>query len=190
MELIAVLIIAAAVFGVCFLIDKGFTKLFRSQAQHYSGTAVRLNKRYASVGLIVAVFGVVVLFAGLSGNWLLFACGIILILFGAALVTYYMTFGIFYDENGFVVTTFGKKSTSYTYKDIQGQQLYVTTGGQTVVEIYLLDGRTFQLQSTMKGAYEFLDKAYLLWLKQTGKNPEECQFHDPDKCCWFPAVGE
>ena len=34
---ILVLLIAALVFGVCYLVDKGFAKLFRSQAQHMSG---------------------------------------------------------------------------------------------------------------------------------------------------------
>ena len=58
MEYIAVLIIALLVFGICFLIDKGFTKLFRSQAQHYSGLSVRLNKRYATIGIIMFALGV------------------------------------------------------------------------------------------------------------------------------------
>ena len=46
MEYLAVIIFAALVFGLCFLVDKGFTKLFRNQAQHHSGQAVRLNKKY------------------------------------------------------------------------------------------------------------------------------------------------
>ena len=49
MEYILILIVAALVFGICFLIDKGFTKLFRSQAEHMSGTAVRLSKRYGDL---------------------------------------------------------------------------------------------------------------------------------------------
>ena len=45
MQFVATLLIAAAVFGVCFLVDKGFTKLFRSKTQHRSGMAVRANKK-------------------------------------------------------------------------------------------------------------------------------------------------
>ena len=60
MEYVAVIIVAALVFGVCFLVDKGFTKLFRNQQQHQSGTAVRLNKRYGSIGLLIAVLGVLI----------------------------------------------------------------------------------------------------------------------------------
>ena len=43
MEYLAVILIAAAVFGMCYLIDKGFVKLFRSKTQHGSGLSVRLN---------------------------------------------------------------------------------------------------------------------------------------------------
>lgn len=190
MEYIAVILIAAAVFGLCFLADKGFAKLFRSQAQHKSGKAVRLNKRYGSMGLLLIAFGTAVLFAGLNGQKLLLACGIILIPVGIGLVVYYMTFGVFYDDEGFVLTTFGKPSTTYAYRDIQGQKLYLSAGNVTLIELYLHDGRTFQLQSVMEGAYDFMDKAFAAWLRQTGKRQEDCPFHDPKNSCWFPSVEE
>ncbi len=188
MEYIAVLIVAAAVFLICFLVDRGFTKIFRSQSQHHSGKAVRLNKRYGSIGLILAVFGIAALFAGLPGNWLFIGSGVVIMALGAGLVTYYMTFGVFYDEDSFVLTTFGKKSTAYRYEMIRGQQLYITTGGQTVIEIILQDGRTFHLQSSMTGVYEFLDKAFAGWLQQKNMALNECDFHDPKNSCWFPKV--
>ena len=188
MEYIAVILAAAAVFGLCFLADKAFTKLFRSQAQHRSGKAVRLNKRYGSIGLILAVFGAAVLFAGLSDSKLLIACGVIMIVVGIGLVVYYMTFGVFYDDNGFVLTTFGKRSTVYAYGDIQGQKLYLSAGNVVLIELYLRDGRTFQLQSVMEGAYSFMDKAFAAWLRQTGRRQEDCPFYDPQNSCWFPPV--
>lgn len=187
-EYIAVILVAAAVFGIYFLVDKGFTRLFRNQSQHHSGKAVRLSKRYGSIGLILAVFGIGVLFAGLPDNWLFIASSILISAVGVGLVVYYMTFGVFYDEDSFVLTTFGKKSTTYHYKNIVGQQLYVTTGGGVVIEVYLQDGRTFQLQSTMKGVYDFMDKAFYAWLRQTGKRQEDCEFYDPQNSCWFPPV--
>ena len=58
MEYVALLIIAAAIFGLCFLADKGFTKAFRGTKQHRSGRSVRLNKRYGSIGLLIAVLGI------------------------------------------------------------------------------------------------------------------------------------
>ena len=54
-EILAVLVLAALVFGGCFLVDKGFTRLFRNQSQHRSGTAVRSNKRYGAIGILVGV---------------------------------------------------------------------------------------------------------------------------------------
>ena len=113
MEFVAILIVAAAVFGVCFLVDKGFQKLFRSQAQHHSGLAVRLNKKYGAFGLILFVLGLAAVFMGLKDGWVLLAGGAIVMLMGIALVVYYMTYGIFYDADGFVYTTFGKKSVTY-----------------------------------------------------------------------------
>ena len=187
-EYIAVAIIAAAVFGICFLVDKGFTKIFRSQSQHHSGTAVRLNKRYGSIGLILAVFGLAVLFAGLPGNWLFIGASILIMVLGIGLVVYYMTFGVFYDDEGFVLTTFGKRSTTYRYGQIRGQQLYVTTGNQTVIEIIMTDGRTFHLQSAMSGVYDFLDHAFAAWLMETGRALNECDFYDPKNSCWYPKV--
>ena len=189
MELLAVLLIAGAVFGVCFFVDKGFTKLFRSQSQHHSGTAVRLNKRYGSIGLILVVFGVFAVIMGIPGNWLFMICGALVLALGVGLVVYYMTFGVFYDKESFVLTTFGKKSTTYQYAHIQGQQLYVTTGGGVVIEIFMTDGRTFQLQSAMTGVYDFMDIAFAAWLRQTGKRQEDCDFYDPKNSCWFPKVG-
>ena len=188
-EIVAVLIVAAAVFGVCFLVDLAFKKIFRSQSQHQSGTAVRLSKRYGSIGLLLAVFGLAVLFVGIPDNWLLIAGSILMMVVGIGLVVYYLSFGVFYDDDSFVLTTFGKKSTTYQYQDIQGQQLYVTTGGGIVVEIYLSDGRTFQIQSAMSGGFDFLDKAFYAWLRQTGRKQEDCDFYDPDNSCWFPKVG-
>lgn len=190
MEYVAVIIIAAAVLGVCFLVDKGFTKLFRSQAQHHSGKAVRLNKRYGSIGLILAVLGVAALFTGLKESALLIFGGVVILVVGIGLVVYYMTFGVFYDDDSFILTTFGKPSTTYSFQDIQGQKLYISAGNVTLIELYLKDGRTFQLQSVMEGAFDFMDHAFSAWLRQTGRKQEDCAFYDPKNSCWFPPVEE
>lgn len=187
MDFILVILVVAAVFGLCFLVDKGFTKIFRNTQQHSSGLSVRLSKKYGSIGLILFVLGLSAIFVGLSDGWVLIAGGVILMLTGAALVTYYMTFGIFYDEEGFVLTTFGKRSKTYVYKDIRSQQLYLTAGN-VVIELHMADGRAVQLQSAMTGAYPFLDTAFAAWLKQTGKKKEDCDFYDPDNSCWFPSA--
>lgn len=187
MEILLVLLVAALVFGLCFLIDKGFQKLFRSQAEHMSGKAVRLNKRYGAFGLIIAVLGVAAIFSGLGDSWFLVAGGGLLILVGIGLVVYYMTYGIFYDTDSFIFTSFGKRSVKYYYKDIQNQQLY-NNQGHLLIELYMADGKAVQLQSGMEGCFDFMDHAFAAWLRQTGRKEEDCPFHDPANSCWFPPV--
>lgn len=189
MEFIAVAILALLVFGVCFLVDKGFTKLFRNQAQHHSGLAVRLSKRYGSVGLILAVLGLSAIFAGLKQGWVLIVGGAIVMVMGICFVVYYMTFGVFYDEDSFLLTTFGKHSKVYRYGQITGQQLY-NASGNIVIELAMDDGRTVHLQAGMSGVYPFMDKAFAGWLRQTGRKIEDCSFHHPENSCWFPPAGE
>jgi len=187
MEYIAVLVILALVFGVCFLVDKGFTKLFRSQAQHMSGKAVRLNKKYGSIGLILAVLGIAGIFSGLNSSWVMIVGGSLVLVVGIGLVVYFMTYGIFYDDDTFLVTTFGKRSAVYRYGDIKNQQLY-NNQGHILIELYLSNGNTVQVQSTMVGAYAFMDHAFSAWLAQTGRTREDCPFYDPENSCWFPPV--
>ena len=57
MPVFALLILAAATFGLCFLADRLFTKLFRNHRQHRSGKSVRANSRYAAFGIILSVIG-------------------------------------------------------------------------------------------------------------------------------------
>lgn len=189
MELLAVLIIAALVFGVCFLVDKGFAKLFRSQAQHFSGLSVRLNKKFAAFGLILFVLGLAAVFAGLSQGLLLIIGGSLILVVGIGLVVYYMTFGVFYDEDTFLLTSFGKKSKAYRYEEIAGQLLY-NSGGHIIVELHMADGRTFHLQSAQAEVVAFLDKAFAVWCRQRGVEESECEFHDTDNSCWFPSMEE
>ncbi len=188
MEFVAIILLAAATFGVCYLVDKGFSGLFRNQAQHHSGLSVRLSKKYSSVGLIFFALGLAAIFTGInSKSWLLGLGGGVVTVLGICLVVYYMTFGVFYDREGFVLTTFGKRSVTYLYNQIQGQKLYEATGS-TVIELHMTDGRTVALQSGMTGVYPFLDAAFENWCRQTGREAASCDFHDPDNSLWFPTM--
>lgn len=184
---IALVIVIAAVFGICYLVDKGFTRLFRGRSQHKTGLSVRLNRKFGSIGLIVAVVGIAGVFAGFAGNWLLVAGGCLLSAVGVGLVVYYMSFGIYYDADSFVYFSFGKKSATYRYRDIQAQQLYTSAAG-ILIELHLENGKTVQLQPGMTGVDAFMNKAFAGWLAQNGKTLEECSFHDPEVSCWFPPV--
>jgi len=186
MDVLFLLLIVAAVFGVCFLVDKLFTKTFRDKQQHKSGLSVRLHKRYATVGLIMVLLGIVAIISVPVNGWLLLVGGIILLITGIALIVWYMTFGVFYDADGFVLTTFGRRSKTYAYRDICTQQLY-NSYNHIVIELHLSDGRCVQLQASMDGVYPFMEKAFYGWLAQTGKRKEDCAFYDPQNSCWFPT---
>ena len=190
MSIAALLVIGALTFGVCYLLDRGYTRLFRSQKQHRAGLSVRVSKRYASFGIILGILGLLAVFSGLSGNMVLLIGGILVLLMAAVLIVYYMSFGIYYDEDGFLAASFGKKTASYRFQDICGQQLYLIQGGSTVVELHLRDGKSISIQSAMDGAYPFLDHAFAAWCRQTNRNPDACTFHDPGRHQWFPNVEE
>ena len=190
MTSIAILLIAAAVFGICFLVDKTFTKKFRSKAQHMSGMAVRANKMYGIFGVVLIIIGILALVVGITDSILLLIGGIIVLLLGAALAAHYLGFGIFYDGESFLVSSPGKKSIVYRYSEIKEQKLYLIQGGNILVELHLTDGSAVSLQSTMDGIYTFLDTAFAGWCLQTGHDPQSCDFHDPSKHWWFPHEEE
>jgi len=189
MQYVFVLLVAAAVFGICYLVDKGFTKLFRSQQQHQSGLSVRHSKHYGSIGLVVAVLGLAAVFSGIKNGWVLIAGGAVLIITGIALVIHYLSFGVYYDEETFLVTSFRGGSKAYRYGQIKNQQLY-NANGSILIELHMDDGTCVHLQSTMVGVYPFMDKAFAQWCEQTGRDADSCAFHDPARSCWFPPVEE
>jgi len=187
-QFIPILLMAAVIFGICYLVDKTFTKLFRSKAQHRSGKAVRLSKRYGVFGVMLSVLGIMAICVGGSGEPVLVWGGIFVLLMGIGLAVYYLSFGIFYNEDSFLHSRFGKKDVVYPYAEIQGQKLYLVQGGNIIVELHMQDGTAVSLQSSMDGIYPFLDAAFAAWCRQTGRDPEACDFHDPSQSLWFPSV--
>ena len=187
MSIAAILIVGAVTFGLCFLMDRGYTRIFRNRQQHRTGLSVRVSKRYASFGIVLVILGLLAVFNGLSGNRVLLVGGSLVLLMAAGLITYYMSFGIFYDADSFIVTAFGKKNRTYQFRDIHGQKLYLIQGGSTVIELHLSDGGSVSIQSGMEGAYPFLDHAFAAWCRQTNRDPGDCPFHDPANSLWFPT---
>ena len=190
MEAIVWIVTAAVVFGICRLVDKGFQKLFRNKAEHLSGLAVRVNKRYGVFGIILSAIGIAAMVSGSGSDKVLLWGGLIVLVLGVSFAVYYLSFGIFYGEDSFLVSSLGRKSDSYRYSDIVGQKLYLITGGNVVVELQMSSGKTVSLQSTMDGVYPFLDTAFAAWCLQTGRDPQSCDFHDPSQSLWFPTVEE
>lgn len=187
MEWVAYLIVAALTFALCFLADKGFTRLFRSKPQQRSGKSIRLTRRYGSFGTILLVLGIAAIFSGIRSGWLLIAGGCLIGLVGIGLIVYYLSYGIYFDGDSFLYATFGRRSVTYRYAQIRAQQLY-TASGNVVIELNMTDGKTIPLQSSMDGVYDFLDTAFAGWCAQTGTRAEDCAFHDPDNNCFFPPM--
>ena len=190
MELFLTLLVAAAVFGVCYAVDRLFTKSFRSRAQHRSGLAVRASKRYGIFGVGLSVLGVMAICGGIPEDFALMVGGALVLLMGLGLAVYYLSFGVFYDGETFLLSRFGKKDITYRFDQIQGQKLYLVQGGNVIIELHMTSGGTVSLQSTMDGVYPFLDTAFAAWCMQTGRDPQSCDFHDPSQSLWFPTVEE
>ena len=190
MQAIVILIIAALVFLICRVVDKLFSKLFRSKAQHRSGMAIRASKRYGIFGVMFSVLGILGIITGITGEKVLTWAGLVVLLMGIALAVHYLSFGIFYDGESFLLCRFGRKSQEHRYEEIVSQKLYVLTGGSTVIELTLKDGSTVSVQSTMDGVYPFMDTAFAGWCMETGRKMEDCPFYDPSKSWWFPHEKE
>ncbi len=181
-----VLIILALVFGICFLVDKGFQKLFRSRRQHRSGKAIKMNSRNVLIALVLVLLGIAGIF---QGGWLILL-GAIVLCGGGALLAYHLSYGIYYDEDSFLVSAFGKKSKEYFFREIRGQRLYLVAGGNMIIELHMENGETVSLQTIMDGVFPFLDHAFAAWCQTRGLTKEDCPFHDPVQGCWFPSEDE
>lgn len=188
MEILFLALFCGAMFGLCYFVDRLFRKLFRSKKQHRTGRSVRFSKRYGAFGVLMVTLAVASIFSWLNGApWLMGAGGALVLVVGIGLIVYYMTFGIFYDDDGFLYHSFGKHGVTYEYGDIVGQKLY-NASGNIVVELHMADGSTVTIQSTMDHPFAFLDEAFAGWCRQTEHDPNGCDFHDPSNSHWFPDV--
>lgn len=187
-EYIPVLIVALVTVGLCILVDFLFKKIFRGKAQHATGLSVRLNSKLGAFGLILGILGIAAIFMSFRQKmWILGAGGGFLLLVGAAMIVYYMSFGIYYDADSFILNTFGKGSKTYRFDQIVGQKLY-NVSGNVMIELHMDDESTIGLQNTMSGVYPFLDIACAGWLRQKDLTTEDCPFYNPSNSCWFPEV--
>ncbi len=190
MNILSMLLIAAVVFGACRIIDILFTNAFRSKAQHRSGLAVRVNRRYGVFGVGLIVLGILAMGVGATGGTALILGGAVVLIMGICLSVYYLTHGIFYDGESFLVASFRKEDRVYQFEQIKEQKLYLVQGGSIIIELYMDDDTSVSLQSSMDGVYLFLDTAFAAWCLQKGIDPQTCDFHDPSKSWWFPHEEE
>ena len=94
MEAIIWIAAAAIIFGICRLVDIAFQKLFRNKAEHLSGLAVRVNKRYGVFGVILSAIGIAAMVTGSGGDKVLLYGGLIVLVLGISLAVYYLSLSL------------------------------------------------------------------------------------------------
>ena len=189
MEYIPVIIIVCLTIVICIALDKLYKLVFRNKIQHKIGSRVKLSKRYGTIGLILLTLGIAALFAVGSRGWIAIVAGVGMILIGICLVVYFLSFGIYYDDESFIYSSFAKKSRTYTFAQIVSQTLYVNGAG-VILELHLSEDDSIQLQSSMVGFNQFMNQAFKTWSKKNGIDESECSFYDPQKFSWFPEAKE
>lgn len=176
------LLFCAAVFGLCFLIDRLIQRLRRSGRP---SRTVRQPRRAVIIGIIMLTAGIAVLLflntsLGLVG-------GIVLTLLGAVLLASYFFFSVHYDDEGFTCRTL-KRTDRYQYNQIRGEQAIATRSGITV--ILYVGNTTVEFSEAMQGVREFLSHAYYARCRQVGIDPDTCPPPAPRELVWFPELPE
>ena len=188
MSLIGIVIVCAAVFLVCFAVDKLVQKLFPKTELEKGKNVVRPARKSA-------VFGVILTFAAVSvtvfrltkkpDTLLLIGCAVAFLL-GVVLLISYFSFVLYYDEEKFLVVSHGKKR-EFRYGEIRGQRTLMTRGGYQTV---LFVGETqLDLYSSMQNVNVFLGKAFFRWCEQKGIDPDSVE-NNPRMMTWFPDPDE
>lgn len=189
MQYVYLLIIAALVFGLCFLIDFLFKKLFPKSKLEGSKRVVRMPRRSAIWGLILTLFPVVVLLFWLppEGDTALTIGCVVAILFGLVLLVQYFSFGIWYDEETFLFKDLRRGRRTYHYSQIKGQQSLMTRSG---IQATIFVGEdVIEVSSAMQGLPDFLDKAFYRWCAAKGIDPDSVE-NNPAMLTYFPALEE
>ena len=172
----------AAVFGLCFLVDR---LVSRGRSKTAPERTVRQPRRAFVIGVVLAVAGVfIALFVpGLLGV----GGGIVIALLGAVLVLSFFSFTIEYDDEDFTCRTL-RGSKRYRYSQITGEQALATRGGIHVM-LYV-GGDGVELSEAMQGARAFLSHAYYARCRQKGIAPEDCPPPAPEALVWFEEPDE
>ncbi len=179
---------AAAVFGLCWAVDRLLQKLFPKDERQRSGKAVRLPRRSSILGVglsFVAVAMEIRFFEALE--WYMHLAAILVLIVGIFLLVQYFSFSIYYDDEGFTYRDLRRKATSHRYGDILGQRSLLTKAG--VNTVLCLPDCEIPLYSAMQGAGEFLHHAFYLWCEATNTDPETVK-NNPTYMTWFPEPGE
>lgn len=185
MKYLFLLLFAALVFLLCFLVDRGVGAIRRRAS---NAPQVRLPLRYPLTAgiLIVAALGVGI-YALWRRSWTFAA--VALCFAGVAGYTLYCYLGtrIDYDRETFTFRS-GKTERTFRFCDIDGQRVAVSKRNCCLV---LCLGRDeVVLYGNMQGFHPFLEAAFEAWCLGRGVSPEEQTWRNPANHQWFPDQPE
>lgn len=182
---ILMLIVCAAVFLVCFLIDTLLKVIFPKSKLEKSKQAVRPPRRSAVIGAILAFLGlaVVVRIAPKEHDTLLLIGAIGAMVIGAVLLCTYFSVVIYYDDEGFLYKAWGHGKQEFRYSQIKGQRSLLTRGG--VNTILFVGDAEINLYGAMQNLNAFLSKAFFKWCQVKGIDPDSVE-NNPRMATYFP----
>ena len=185
MKLIFVVIICAAVFLICFLIDTLLKLIFPKSKLEKSKQVVRPPRRSAVFGVVLLFLGVAVLvqFVSKKGDTLLLLGSIAAMIFGIILLCTYFSVSIYYDDEGFLYKAWGHGKKEFRYSQIKGQRSLLTRGG--VNTILFVGDEEINLYSAMQNLNAFLSKAFFKWCAAKGIDPDTVE-NNPRMATYFP----
>lgn len=180
----------AAVFGLCFLVDKLIQKVTHAPGKAPAGSVVRPARANIIWGVLLFVIGMAgALFLQKELGWIAVAAGLLLVLMGGYLIIIYCGTSIYYDEESFLYRQPGKRPAQYRFSQIRGERALLTRGGVNAT-LYLENGGEVNLYSSMQGTRPFLYAAYQGWCSGRGLNPDQNPPPNPDAMVWFPEPEE
>ena len=184
MKYILYILLVAVIFGLVALVDFVFGKLFPKSDLEQHGKVVRLPRYSFILGLLMAVFGlVVVLLLSPKRQLYLWLGALIVMVMGAFLLVNFFSFAIWYDETGFSYRTLTKKKQTFRYTDITGQRSFLARSGVNI--LLYVDGQEVALYTAMQGLKPFLETAFRAWCTARDVDPDTVQTN-PDYLSYFP----
>ena len=180
MQYVILAVFMAAVFGICFGVDRLCRKLFPKDPRK----TVRLPRKSVIFGILLTfvAFAAPLMFWEQLEWYLRIGC-LIVLLMGIFLLVQYFSFSIRYDDEGFECRTLGKKPVVSTYADILGQKSIIARSGVNST-LYTKNGEV-PIFSAQVGVQEFLRTAFSAWCESGGIDPDTVE-NNPAYYTYFP----
>lgn len=189
MKYVLLLAFCGVVFLLCFLFDKLFQKLFPKSETEKRGQVVRLPRRNAITSILLIFIAVCVLLFLMpeGGDTLMLIGCIVAIVMGVIILVSYLSFAIYFDDEGFVCKDLRRKKTAYRYSQIRGQRSVMTRSGVNST-LFVADDE-INVYSSMQNLNAFLSKAFYKWCEVKEIDPATVE-NNPRMFTWFPDVKE